>query len=68
MSGTGSGSDLGYSEMPYTFGFDTDLDSFDSDLGSEADDDCRTTTLFSTPDHLLFELLESGTLLDLSGS
>ena len=52
--------DLGYSQMPYTFTFDTDLDN-------AADSDCRTTTLFSTPDHLLFELLESGTLLDLSG-
>jgi hypothetical protein len=53
--------DLGYSEMPYIF-------SFDTELGSEPDDDCRTATLFSTPDHRLFELLESGTLLDLSGS
>jgi hypothetical protein len=54
--------------MPYTFSFDSDLGSFDTDVGSEADGDCRTTTLFNTPDHLLFELLESGTLLDLSGS
>ena len=49
--------DLGFAEMPFVLHLE----------GESVDrTDCERQELFSTPDHRLFELLRSGTRLDLS--
>jgi hypothetical protein len=48
--------DVGYAGSPYLH---------ESDPDAVIDGDCDRETLYSIPDHFLFDLLETGTLLDL---